>query len=119
MKSQNDQLYAIFEQHLLNALVEEESTEEFLNHVVQDYLMTVTKNGIIPQEVRHTVEDDLREEVLEMLRKKTYGHYSLKEFRRAKTPATATARSIVKMHVPPDTSAASGKLRMRRPRRAN
>ncbi len=116
----NDQLFVIFEQHLLNALVEEESTEEFLNRVVQDYLVTVTENGIIPQEVRRTVEEDLREEVLEMLRKKTYGHYSLKEFRRAKVTAAATTRTVAKMQSPPNNAAAaSGKLRMRRPRRSN
>lgn len=84
MRTHSDPLYTIFEQHLFNALVENETTEEFLDRVVQDYLAALCSGGIIPQELRAGIEADLRDEVLEMLRKKTYGHFSLKEFRKAK-----------------------------------
>lgn len=80
----HDPLYSIFEQHLFNALVENETTEEFLDRVVQDYLAALSEGGIIPQPLRAGVEEDLRDEVLEMLRKKTYGHFNLTEFRKAK-----------------------------------
>ncbi len=85
-----DPLYVIFEQHLLNALVEEESTEEFVNRVVQDYIAGVSDSASISRQHLPMVEDDLREEVLEMLRKKTYGHYSLKEFRQAQAAQRQT-----------------------------
>ncbi|MES2965522.1 MAG: hypothetical protein V4760_16700 [Bdellovibrionota bacterium] len=80
-----DPLYYLFEQHLFNALVEDEGTDAFLARVVDDYVMRLIATGtVIPREVLPTIENDLREEVLEMLRKKTYGHFSLADFRRAK-----------------------------------
>ena len=83
MLSPLDPLFALFEQHLFNALVEDETTEDFLNRVVAGYLARLAETCVIPQQLRGTIEQDLREEVLEMLRKRTYGHYSLSEFRRA------------------------------------
>ncbi|MCM2280709.1 MAG: hypothetical protein NDI61_02550 [Bdellovibrionaceae bacterium] len=91
MKSSMDNLYTIFEQHLLNALVEEESTDEFLKRVVNDYLASLGDSVVILREHRSGIEEDLREEVLEMLRKRTYGHYSLKEFRKAARDKTDSA----------------------------
>jgi len=82
-----DLLYDIFEQHLFNALVEEETTDEFLVRVVSDYLMRLSGSGMIPVEHIDSIEVDLREEVLEMLRKKTYGHFNLNSFRRAHAKA--------------------------------
>ena len=79
----HDLLYTIFEQHLYNAHVEDESTGDFLARVVRDYLRLLTSRGRILQEHLADIESDLREEVLEMLRKKTYGHYNLAEFRKA------------------------------------
>lgn len=80
-----DPLYYIFEQHLFNALVEDEGTDAFLSRVVEDYVGRLIESGtVIPREVLPTVQQDLREEVLEMLRKKTYGHFNLADFRRAK-----------------------------------
>jgi hypothetical protein len=85
-----DPLYQLFEQHLLNALVEEESTEEFVNRVVQDYIAGFGEHALISRQHLPMVQDDLREEVMEMLRKKTYGHYSLKEFRKAQAAQRQT-----------------------------
>jgi hypothetical protein len=125
MKSQGDDLYAIFEHHLLNALVEEESTDEFLKRVVQDYLAQIAMTGVIPNEHRATIEEDLREEVLEMLRKKTYGHYSLKTYRKSKT-ATATKTAVTRQPASESQDGAksasappSKRSRARRFRRAN
>lgn len=96
MKSPMDRLYAIFEQHLLNALVEEETTEEFLNRVVHDYLTDLSESTVILDEHRPSIEEDLRDEVLEMLRKKTYGYYSLKEFRKATHSDAAPTKTASK-----------------------
>ncbi|RYZ63771.1 MAG: hypothetical protein EOP05_23040 [Proteobacteria bacterium] len=85
MRFDNDPLYLIFEQHLFTALVEEEALEDFMGRVVSDYVAHLQVMGtVIPQQLRAGLEQDLRDEVLEMFRKKTYGHYSLSEFRKAK-----------------------------------
>lgn len=83
MNSASDLLYAIFEEHLYSALVEEESTDEFITRVVNDYLDRITTHASIPSVYSKTIAADLREEVLEMLRKKIYGHYNLSAFRKA------------------------------------
>jgi hypothetical protein len=83
-RKQIDPLYALFEQHLFTALVEEEATDAFIERVVADYMDALQSNGtIIPREHIASLEVDLREEVLEMLRKKTYGHYDLNAYRKA------------------------------------
>lgn len=92
MKTHPDMLYNIFEQHLFNALVEEETTDEFLDHVVGDYLARIRKTAIIPQDFSDSIESDLRDEVLEMLRKKIYGHFNLSAYRKAQTPPTKKRR---------------------------
>lgn len=83
MNSASDLLYAIFEEHLYSALVEEESTDEFITRVVNDYLDHITARARIPSVYSQAISADLREEVLDMLRKKIYGHYNLNAFRKA------------------------------------
>jgi len=107
MRSHSDPLYDIFEQHLYNALVENESTEDFLNRVVSDYLDRFTEGAVIPHEHRPSIEGDLREEVLEMLRKKTYGHYNLAEFRRSQAGGGATSTHQSQGHHAPSSSSSS------------
>lgn len=85
MRKESDPLYFVFEQHLFTALVEDETIDSFLNRVVTDYLGRLLISGtVVPQTFRETLETDLRDEVLEMLRKKTYGHFSLAAYRKAK-----------------------------------
>lgn len=84
MKSQLDPLYAIFEKHLYNFIIEEQSSDDLVQAVVNDYLETLMQNASVPIKVAEFVEKDLKEEVLEMLRKKTYGHYDLAHFRQTK-----------------------------------
>lgn len=78
----SDPLYSIFEQHLMNALIEEETTEDFVSRVVGDYLGRLGQVGSIPRNFVENIESDLKDEVLEMLRKRTYGHFSLDTFRK-------------------------------------
>ena len=85
MRKEMDPLYSVFEQHLFTALVEDETTEEFLQRVVVDYVARLLAGGTtIPQNFRESMEADIREEVLEMLRKNTYGHLTLRSYREAK-----------------------------------
>lgn len=85
MRAGFDPLYSIFEQHLMNALIEEETTEDFVSRVVGDYLGRLGQVGSIPTTFVESIETDLRDEVLEMLRKRTYGHFSLDTFRKSQT----------------------------------
>jgi hypothetical protein len=80
--SHRDPLYQLFEQHLYNCLFDEETSDQFVYRVVADYLEHILKTASIPIKVSEFVENDLRDEVREMLLKKTYGHFSLAEFRR-------------------------------------
>ena len=85
MRKELDPLYSVFEQHLLTAFVEDETVNDFLDRVVVDYVgRLLTRGTMIPQKFQESMESDLRDEVLEMLRKKTYGHYSLASYREAK-----------------------------------
>lgn len=94
MTRSTDPLYSIFEHHLLNALVEEETSDEFVTRVVRDYLLNVSHKAVIMKQHQAMIEEDLRDEVLEMLRKKIYGHFSLADFRKSKTArASATIDS--------------------------
>ena len=94
MRPDLDPLYSIFEQHLFNALVEGESTDEFLVRVVTDYIGRLVANGtVIAHEHMGSIEADLHEEVLEMCRKKTYGHFNLAEYRKAKGIAASSTES--------------------------
>lgn len=95
-----DLLYSIFEHYLFNALVENETTEEFLTHVVREYLERLAKNGTIARGHVDSIEADLRDEVLEMLRKKTYGHYSLNEFRKSHLEKYASGSSRAGLGLP-------------------
>lgn len=94
-----DPLYLIFEKHLMTALVEDETLDEFLAGIVMAYMGHLRSNGtVVPVSHAPIIEADIREEALEMYRKKTYGHYNLAAYRRANgvevTPSifpTATA----------------------------
>jgi hypothetical protein len=104
MRSGHDLLYTLFEQHLFNALVENETSDEFLGRVVGEYIKLLQSRGTITREHRAMIEDDLREEVLEMLRKKTYGHFNLAAFRKAQNTIS----------LPMDSEAAANKGRRSR-----
>jgi hypothetical protein len=93
MDIQGDLLYSIFEQYLFNALVEDETTDDFLTRVVREYMTRLSSKGSIPREYTSVIEVDLREEVLEMFRKKTYGHFNLKDFRKAHCAVPQKAKS--------------------------
>ena len=106
MRPGHDLLYTLFEQHLFNALVENETSDEFLARVVQEYVKLLTVRGMMTREHKTQIEADLREEVLEMLRKKTYGHFNLATFRKAHADQ------------PMNDLHAAAKNKTRRPRRA-
>ena len=101
MSSRKDPLFKIFEHHLFNAMVEDESSSDFVERVVQEYIKTLSASGTVPHAHRETLAADLQEEVMEMLRKKTYGHFSLTEFRKKKLAANAAIANAVNHQAAP------------------
>lgn len=90
MKSHSQLLYEVFEHHLFaNNSAEDSAFEPFIEKVVKDYLTKATKLGFIfPQNSLRFIEDDLKEEVLDMTRKRTYGFHSIEDYRKkAKRPS--------------------------------
>lgn len=76
-----DLLFQIFHQHLHDPDCQIESPKELIQKIVGTYLFFISRSGNIPEGHLQDIIEDLEAEVLEMYRKKTYGHYSLKEYR--------------------------------------
>jgi hypothetical protein len=79
--------------------------------VVQDYIHRLSQTGVILGEHRQMIEEDIRAEVVDMLRKKTYGHYSLNDFRKAHATPSLGEKAVA--------TATMVRARARRARRAN
>lgn len=77
----NDKLYELFEQRLYSSDFEDSTQEEFVFRVVEEYVMGLIQAAHIPIHYLKTLQEDLEAEVGEMLKIKTYGFYSLKEYR--------------------------------------
>ena len=81
---QSDILLQIFNSHLVKDTQPEQSHQELIFDVVADYIFHLMNTGNIPQHFLDFVEEDLKDEVIEIYRKTTYGTLSLKEFRLTK-----------------------------------
>ncbi len=79
--SEKDRLFAIFEHHFLNCTVAEESPDSFIDRVVRDFIVHLSSFGHIPERVLNHLKEDLREEVGQMYRKKTYGQINLTDLK--------------------------------------
>lgn len=76
-----DPLYTIFEKHLYDFEDNEESEENFVNKIVEDYMTFLSNNSVaVPAKWRHSIAEELRDQVRKMLVKKMYGCLSIKEF---------------------------------------
>lgn len=78
-----DSLYKLFEQHLHSMDCASETQEEFIFKVVECYVMELLQLAHIPIQYLSHLQEDLEEEVHQMLSKKTYGFYSIQEYRKA------------------------------------
>ena len=83
MESNIDTLYEYFEFHLFAVDLEDETEERFVLKVIETYISSLLDKGHIILEHSDEIRDDLQEEVYAMLRAKTYGYYSIGDFRRA------------------------------------
>ena len=111
MKASADLLYTIFEQQLLSAMVEDETSDEFLGRVIREYMVLLGARGNILPEHVPVIEADLKEEVLEMMRKRTYGYYNLAEFRRAQSASPKTKSKPKQVATAPVKKAKTRRLR--------
>ena len=75
-----DPLFEIFKKHLKTLDPDREGVEDLVYEVVGEYLAQLMKKGNIPHHLLDTLETDLREEVIEIYRKVTYGHMNLKSY---------------------------------------
>jgi hypothetical protein len=81
-----DPLYDILKKHLVKYDSDNHDLGELVFEVVAEYMANLMETGNIPHYYLDQLEIDLREEVLEMYRKQTYGHPNLKAFRDSKKP---------------------------------
>lgn len=79
-----DALYKIFISQLEECINIREKSQDLIRRVAQLYLLQLTKTATIPLEHRASVHEDIEQEVVEMYRKKTYGHLTLEDYRRTK-----------------------------------
>jgi hypothetical protein len=89
----HDQLMKLFKKHLESIDPEHQGVEDLVYEVVGDYIAYLMKKGHIPHHLLDTLETDLREEVLEIYRKVTYGHMNLKEYKQAQQGKIKLPRS--------------------------
>jgi len=80
-----DLLYDIFEEQLLNDIPngsEGFNLKQFATKVVREYLRTTSdEKHNVPPSIQDSFEKDLVDEVMEMTRKKIYGHPTPMAFR--------------------------------------
>ncbi len=74
-------LNELIEHHLLNAMVETERPETVIETVMQEYEKDLRLSGKIPAAFLDDVLEELREIVLEIIRKRTYGCVNIATFK--------------------------------------
>ena len=88
-----DVLFELFKKHLQQIDPETQGVQDLVYEVVGDYIAYLMKQGNIPHHHLDDLETDLREEVLEIYRKVTYGHLNLKSYKESqknkKVPRTS------------------------------
>lgn len=78
-----DELHHIFKKHLSKIDSQTKTEKDLIFDVVADYIFHLMRIGNIPQHALSVLEDDLKEEVIEIYRKTTYGFHNLHQFKLA------------------------------------
>lgn len=76
----HDMLFSLFKKHLHSIDPENQGVQDLVYEVVGEYMAHLMSQGNIPHHLLDTLETDLREEVIEIYRKVTYGHLNLKSY---------------------------------------
>lgn len=77
-----DILITIFDNLIKDTAFPNEGESDFIDRVAFHYLHHLSSRGHIPYIHFQMVKQDILEEVTEIYRKKTYGHFSLKSYRK-------------------------------------
>ncbi len=75
-----DPLFKIFEEHLHSGLYDDQPVEKFIKDVVDFYWESINRIGHVPHRMHELMKLDLLQDVHDMLRAKTYGHYGIGEY---------------------------------------
>jgi hypothetical protein len=78
-----DKLVEIFETHLKKRSNPRQTQAQLIFDVVADYIYHLMQIGNVPHTALDEIEADLKEEVLEIYRKKTYGYKDLDQYRKS------------------------------------
>ncbi len=81
LMQQSDALYSILKRRLDQIDPERENAQDLIYEVVGEYMAELMAIGNIPHYLLDLLESDLREEVLEMYRKTTYGFITLRDYK--------------------------------------
>lgn len=107
MRLKRDLLFSIFDQQLQISLVGDDTEAVLVERVVESYIKVLKTQGFVPPKFFKMLEDDLKEEVLEMYRKKTYGHMELSSYRKKhskkgepKAPVAKESENFTKVQPP-------------------
>ena len=77
----NDELFEILQRKLESLQAETQSSEELISETADEYLERLLLRGNIPHHFIEDIAEDLKAEVTDMYRKKTYGHMDLKNYK--------------------------------------
>lgn len=77
----HDRLFQLMLQRLQREDLPKETQEEFMVETIASYMAELMELGFIPYHLMSKIEEDLKEELLEMFRKKTYGSINLSDFK--------------------------------------
>ncbi len=76
-----DPLLKIFKKHLNQIDPDNQGVQDLVFEVVAEYMADLMKKGNVPHHMLDSLETDLREEVIEIYRKVTYGHMNLRSYK--------------------------------------
>ena len=78
---QTDELYCIFEKYITDLSRPPQTHNELIFDVVAAYILHLMNTGNVPFPTLDTLESYIKEEIIEIYRKKTYGYLNLLEYR--------------------------------------
>jgi hypothetical protein len=89
-QNNTDPIYLVFEKNLNSPLASDFTDEEFIENVASDYLKELKqKKAFIPSKVKDDIIEETKIVAKEILLKKIYGCYDLKDFLNKKKKSAA------------------------------
>jgi hypothetical protein len=75
-----DPLYQIFDKHLRSGAYDSLAEQDLIDAVVHEYLLFLVGQGLAPHARAEVLSEDIAVEVRDMLKMKTYGHFSVRHY---------------------------------------